>query len=53
MLRIFGLGEGAAMDSEAEIGWGEERENGVVNVSWFVELKTSSNCKHPGLMTLR
>lgn len=31
MLRMFGLGEGPAANSDAEIGWGEERESGPIN----------------------
>ncbi|KAH8118931.1 tRNA synthetases class I (C) catalytic domain-containing protein [Phellopilus nigrolimitatus] len=31
MLRMFGLGEGDAASSEAELGWGEERASGSIN----------------------
>ena len=33
MLRMFGLGEGDGIQSEFEIGWGEERREGATNVS--------------------
>lgn len=32
MLRMLGLGEGGSRNAESEIGWGEEREQGTVNV---------------------
>jgi cysteinyl-tRNA synthetase len=35
MLRMFGLGEG---ESEYEIGWGEERREGLTNVSTFLRV---------------
>ncbi|KAL5528718.1 CYR1_2 [Sanghuangporus sanghuang] len=31
MLRVFGLGEGPIVSSDAEISWGEERESSLVN----------------------
>ena len=33
MLRMFGLGEGDGIQSEYEIGWGEERREGQAAVS--------------------
>lgn len=47
MLRMFGLGEGSAVNVESEIGWGEERTNEGFDVRPICQQIAVPAIRHP------